>query len=876
MIGAACAVWLAASPLVPVGDGWTPLLRSQLEQGLAALPKALRDFPGGPLELQLHLTPAPFGMGTGTDGLPDWSEGHRRFHLYAFAPISERRASWRLEELTADEQALLWRERAVVHAVMQRWEDEHRLSNRPSWRYLNGWLTAFERPLSFSERALNLADAAYSRARGKQSAQLDLLTFAEEHFVPAESVHPGALPEDDTIRCQEFSKGRVLEQLLAEHKLVEPSPRLPCPAFDAWADLKHLEQLEVLLVQATGRRAASLFGHVLIRPVMGESGTVRGPSFDTAIQLAAITDPETGLRHLATGIVGGYRMTVFTVSWRDFEREMLEDEQRSIRRFRLQLDPAQKRQVLERSWELERRGEFDYQFFSDNCAAGLQWLLQSALGEQLALVNPGNWIIAPGAVVDGLSLSTLGGRPLLSRLHDDLESSTERAERSEGQRAVIEARVLSQLPSDVAPLWAEHFEQTRVFSPATRVAAYAWLQERTRAQPLRILYDWWALSVRIERLSVDLATTALRALNRRTVLPGPAVPYDPIAELVARQKSFERESELQRHWMVLDRADKAQAALAALPHRPYSSSEQEEASAAHESLEAFDRLTAMHGELVSERYSQLDGNAWLEADRAQKTGVRAVIDSQSLPQSGSWQTQVGGGAWLDARGLVRPVIAIQSAALAELLGDQRIRGFHRSAELRILEAELIFEPRLGWPEVVQSHFTLFAFRSIRRELPMVDDGKLSRLGWGVDLNTDFRSGRTLPSRTSLSGELIAVPWRDPVHASFLSVGAGVLAFVGWGDGVAAPAAGPYAVLCARAPLGDNGVNALRLEARAQLAVTPTLANKWLPELRGTASLDWMLGQPGGHALLLRPQAWAQLEPGQKLPQVVAVLALQLL
>jgi hypothetical protein len=874
LIFALGAALLAAVPLVPVGEGWTPALRDQLEQGLAALPEGLREFPGGPLELELHSMPAPFGMGNAE--LPEWTQGHRRFHLYGFAPDGERRASWRLEELTADERTRLWRQRAVVHAVMQRWEDVHHFSRRRAWKSLNGWLGALERPFTWSERALNLADAAYSRKRGQQSAELDWLTFAEEHFVPVEALHPGAIAADDTVACQEFSKARVLEELLAEQKLLVPRPEVSCPAFDAWADLAHLEQLEVLLVQASGRRAQSLFGHVLLRPVHREGALVRGPTFDTAIQLAALTDPEAGMRHIATGIFGGYRMTVFTISWRDFEREMLEDEQRSMRRFRLELSTAQARRVLERSWELERRGEFDYQFFSDNCAAGLQWLLQGALGEQLVVVNPGGLIIAPGAVVDGLALSTLEGRPLLVRLADDLESTAERAERSEAQRAVLERRVLAQLPADEASVWARRFEQTRVYSPSARIAAYTWLQEATGAHRLRMLYDWWALSVRVERLSADAADQVLRSLNRRTILPGAGAPYDPSAELLARQKSFEKESELQRHWMILDRAEQVQAALAALPHRPLSESEREEDEAARASLAAFDQLTALHGALVASVFSDFDGNAWLEADRAQKTGERAVIDGSSLAQSGHWRTLVGAGAWVDAAGAVRPVIALQSSGIGELLGDQRVRGFQRSSELRMLDTELIFAPQLGWPQVVQSRFTLFGFRSIKRELPMIDDGPLARFGWGVDLNTDYRLGRTLPARTSLSGELLAVAGHDSRYASFVTGGLGVVGFVGWGDGAFAPGLGPYAVATGRVPLSGNGVDAARLEAQLSLGVAPTLSQKLLPEVRGTASIDWMIGQPGGHALLLKPQVWAQLQPGSKPVQAVAVVALELL
>ncbi len=61
-------------------------------------------------------------MGDGSAERPDWSEGQRRFHLYAWAPSEERRARLRTGRLTDAELERPWRRRAVVHAVMRRWD----------------------------------------------------------------------------------------------------------------------------------------------------------------------------------------------------------------------------------------------------------------------------------------------------------------------------------------------------------------------------------------------------------------------------------------------------------------------------------------------------------------------------------------------------------------------------------------------------------------------------------------------------------------------------------------------------------------------------------------------------------------------------------
>ncbi|HEX8701649.1 MAG TPA: hypothetical protein VF815_22670, partial [Myxococcaceae bacterium] len=122
-------------------------LVAEVEAGLLALPPALRRPPGGPLELMLNASPAPLGLGDGSRVRPEWTEGRRRFHLYRYVPSEERRANVRLSRLSDEDSARLWRRRAVVHAVMQRWDDALGWSKSQRWRRLNGWRAPLDRPL---------------------------------------------------------------------------------------------------------------------------------------------------------------------------------------------------------------------------------------------------------------------------------------------------------------------------------------------------------------------------------------------------------------------------------------------------------------------------------------------------------------------------------------------------------------------------------------------------------------------------------------------------------------------------------------------------------------------------------------------------------
>ena len=59
-------------------------------------------------------------------------EGRSAFALDDFAPEEDPRAGFRLAELAVPARRALWRRRAIVHAVIQRWDDAHGFSRTSS------------------------------------------------------------------------------------------------------------------------------------------------------------------------------------------------------------------------------------------------------------------------------------------------------------------------------------------------------------------------------------------------------------------------------------------------------------------------------------------------------------------------------------------------------------------------------------------------------------------------------------------------------------------------------------------------------------------------------------------------------------------------
>ncbi|MBL8953812.1 MAG: DUF4105 domain-containing protein [Myxococcaceae bacterium] len=323
-------------------EGGSDAVLEDVELGLEALPEPLRTFPGEPLELELH-----------------------RAHV---AGDDARATAW-LRDVPEQERERLWRRRAVVHAVIRRWDERLAWSASPAWRRLSGWNDEGE--------AFNVYPWAFSRREGMTSPAADLATFAEELLVPA----PVAVA-DEAVRCREPSKSRFLDERL---RALDPSwqPRRECPAFDAWARAEHVTRVEVVFAVPSGSMGQATFGHVLLHFVRDDDGD---ESTGQVVQLAALVSPfEPRSTYLTRGLGGGF-FGVYTVTgFGDIEHENLGLEQRALRRFALDLTADQRVRLLERAWELQRTGYITYRFFTANCATMLRYLLEPAMGLKRAL-----------------------------------------------------------------------------------------------------------------------------------------------------------------------------------------------------------------------------------------------------------------------------------------------------------------------------------------------------------------------------------------------------------------------------------------------------------------------------------------------------------
>lgn len=813
--------------------------RVALNEGLQFLPEKFRTLPR-PLRITLDetLPPTPSGIAE-----PEWRDG--AFILTR----QEGHVSFRDEVLNETERRALWRRRAVVHAVLSLHDDLNRWSSTPRWRRTNGWILPFERPLSVVEHPLNLADTAYARPRGKQSARLDFLTFAEAALVPVTQ-----LPVDDLLRCQEFTRLRALHALLGTPWIPEP-----CPAFDGWHRGDELEHLEVLLVQSSARAPESLFGHLLVRPVWKTS---LGPSFDTVVQFAAITLAKAGPAHLVNGLFGGYSLGLFTISQTDLEREKLSGEQRSMTRWRLTMSQHEMRRFMERAWEWERRGRFSYAFFSDNCATLLIWMLQSALDDSTLVGWPG-FITSPAAVLDDFYRARRpNGRRLLEPIFPSFESTAKVARRDEDKRRALEVTLEPALRISFSDAHDADVETRRRIYPLLATAS------RTADASLhQTLFDWWALSARVERSVADVAHFERRELEQELV-ELPTTSLDTIWS--ERLTTLEQESSIQQRLMILDRDAYADDLRRRSKKRAMTRSEQKRADDIAARLALFDEVTTLQGDLVADVLTTGFATAFLE-DEVEAVVVSEVTPStRSLPVSGHFRAGGGVGLWRRDDGLITPVIRLESGGLREAIGAQRQRGVANTVGVRMLEGGFTIAPSLPTPAFVQSHFNVIAFDTIAQQLPPSPRWQ-DFVGFGFEVGTDYRRWRSQHTLTGFAG------WGylhlDVDHARhFIVIGAGPAGWVAADQkDTVMPIGGVTTRAMARLGLSTEWPSALRIEARHQSLWGPS---RVMHEIRADASLEWIVAWGGRPRLIVQPTASLTSEPALNRLNVMGLVMLE--
>ena len=852
-----------------------------MERGLEAMPLSLLpDSALAPPRVERRREACLFGIGRDTRGCETFSEDGLTFYVYTLPPVQGEGATRTLRWLDEAERAELWRARAMVHLLARQADQRFGWSQTRRWRQINGWNRR-------GGRAFNRDPWGYSRYLGQRSAEDDLVTFAEEYFVRPEDVlerstRPEAaerLEEYDwnlSLACQEFTKRRIFGDLLraAQPSWEEPErgpqgagARRTCEQFESWAMSQDVAGVDILLAAATSDRPESLYGHLLLTVRYREGQMVRSVGFDPVYQYGAITDTDVGmLEYFGKGLFGGFVSLIQPNTFRGTDRLFMQYEQRTLRRYALNLSPQQLRQVMERLWEAERRIAYPYYFLSDNCASMLIDLLAPALDE-VELATPLRFGLMPTEVLDVFAAVDNGERgPLLVKRPQTHFSSREVAMDAVPRRrealAAISARS-SELGRALGALDTSLDERDPEVRQLTYGELTALLLARESAdfkpdqELARHVIDYLYYSTRVERYFMDLAFYRRRLIQAGALLE--PIQFTAEEQVMMRRALFEEEDLLVRQEAMLAIASLSDDRLRDGERRAYTEAEQAELEGiAHTQAAYLASLKALAS--VIERYDpELNGATFLGEKTEAFERAQRRRDKLAMGPAGKGRFVLGGSGGAlttdQSSGLGVGALDLSASIVHERLGEQRRRGFRSDISSRALGLDasvLLGEDSRPLTQRLDLDLTLFEFMTVEQLLGPVRRTWRDAFGWGMKLAVDHDGRRGLIAAIHAEGGYVYPLWQRDAMANFLIIGLFGAARTAWAVGEDDPDLfGAKAFAMAQIHLYGAYANALRFEASTyQYGRFDALEHHW--EVRGRVQTEHAMAQIGQQVLLLSP------------------------
>ncbi len=845
---------------------------ADLLAGLDALPAPIAAAARG-VTLRRARRACLFGSGRYSDDCPTFDRDGA-FFVYDVPPVQGQGAVRTLEALNEVERVRLQRRRAAVHLAIARYDLENRWSSRRRWLMINSWDSSGSVPY-------NTDPWGYSRYLGRRSAHLDLVTFAEEFFARPEDVlrdstDPGAAARLDaldpnvSLACQYFTKIRTLRGFVTEVDAAwrpplrglaargQLDPAAQCPQFEIWADMKNVEGVDILLAAATSDRPESLYGHLLLTVRYDNSRSMRSEGFEPVYQYGAVTDTDVDtITYFTKGLFGGFYSMLQPNTFRGTDRLFMQYEQRTLRRYALNLSPRELRWTLQRIWEAERQILYSYYFLSDNCASMLIDLLAPAVLADMP--EPIRFALMPTEVLDVFASADSGDRgSLLVKRAETHFSSREVAMDAVGRRRVA----LSALREAVgAPADDLTTLDTALDSrdPTERSAAYAKLQARlvellagAPAGATRAAIDYLYYSSRVERYFMDLAF-----YQRRIIQSGALESQTRITaqeQLRIRRELYSIEDLAKRQQALIALARMADSRLREGARRPFTPEEEERLAQIERTQGAYLASLDALASTIETFDPDLDGVAFIDEKLGAFEREQSARDQLSMGPPGKGRLRVGGSAGAaPASGDASPAgfLDVSFSLIHERLGEQRRRGFRSDIESRAfgLDLELRLDDQLA--QNVLADFTFFKFTSIEQRPGPVQRSWRDNFGWGIDigLGHDGRRGMNVGLDARI-GYVLPILQRDQV-ASFVTLAGSIDLRREWGRDSDATPVGATAELAGQLHLGGPYVNVLRASASGSAFVDPfALGFHW--DSTAELSLDISLASLNQRHLIIEP------------------------
>ena len=438
----------AAASTGPVLAGdWSADERQAIASAIERLPQAVRQRSSGRVWRD--------GRRCDRDGLPpdaDLVDAGGRIHLCAARPGESPAAVARV----------------VVLGILFAFDRSAGWSDDPSWRRLNGWRPSLASGLR--PRPANVSPAGFASPRGQLSPRWDLVTFMVASWLDGAPANIGC-----RLLSHASYVARRLKALGPRSSGAPPAAPARCPAFEEWAALDHLADVEVVLAAPSTAMIGSLFGHVFLRLVYRDPNGEMPPHLSRTVAFLADNDaPFSEDRAYALkGIAGYYTASLHERAFLDAYREYVVLEGRDLRRWRLDLDTGERRALLERIWTVVHSGRYTYYFFRRNCATLMVDLLNDVRPVESEVSTVGMIAAPPASILEPWERARgASGGPLLQFIPERTSSFDHQARTMSRHRRDTAVRIAAGAPDGVRAEVDAAFRDAHAPEPPVRAAAY--------------------------------------------------------------------------------------------------------------------------------------------------------------------------------------------------------------------------------------------------------------------------------------------------------------------------------------------------------------------------------------------------------------------
>lgn len=154
---------------------------------------------------------------------------------------------------------------------------------------------------------------------------------------------------------------------------LNPKP-VECKDYQSWRENLPFHSVTMIFASYYANNPASVFGHTFMRINSSDKKSIS----DYGVDFSAMTDTDSGVEFALRGIFGGYIGQFSLKPYYIKMNEYIENENRDLWEYDLNLTTEQIDRLLDHIWELQRNTFFDYYFFRENCSYQLLTLLEVA------------------------------------------------------------------------------------------------------------------------------------------------------------------------------------------------------------------------------------------------------------------------------------------------------------------------------------------------------------------------------------------------------------------------------------------------------------------------------------------------------------------